>query len=109
MKNKTVILAVLFLICGMVTLSSAQTATSLKKNEVRTEIVRGKIISINAVKNEILVKENKTGTEKTIVVTLKAISSLEVNDELEVALKVGSNVAESVRKIIKTTKESGKK
>jgi hypothetical protein len=118
MKKINVILVVLFLICAVATLSFAQTATqiaqvtSAKKAEVSAEVIRGKVTSIDTAKNEITVKENKSDTEKTIAVTSKVLSSLKTNDEVQVIVKAGSNVAESVKKIVKkvaTIKKSSKK
>ena len=110
MKKITVILVALFLICAMSTLSFAKTpqATAAKKAEVSTEIFRGKIISIDTAKNEIAVKENKTGVEKTIIVDPKVISSLKVDEEVKVTLKAGSNVAASVKKLVKKTTSTKK-
>ena len=113
MKKITVILVVLLLICAMSTLSFAQTpqSTVAKKAAVNTEIIRGKIISIDTTKNEIVVKENKTGKEKTIAVDPKVISSLKVGENVKVTLKAESNIAEKVREIIKPvapTKKSSK-
>jgi predicted dinucleotide-binding enzyme len=110
MKKITVILVALLLICTMSPLSFAQTSQGrgVKKAAVNTEIIRGKIISINTAKNEIVVKENKTGTEKTIVVDPTVISSLKVDEDVKVALKAGSNVAEKVNKIVKKTTSTKK-
>ena len=103
MKKISVILVVLLLVCAVATLSFAQPpqATGAKKAEAATEIVRGKIISIDTVKNEIVVKENKTGTEKTIAVDPAVISSLKTDENVKVTLKAGNNVAEKVKEIIK--------
>jgi len=114
MRKITIILVALFLICGMTTLSFAQTSqsTGAKKAEVTTEMIKGKIISIDTAKNEIVIKENKTGTEKTIAVDPTVISSLKTDEEVKVTLKAGSNVAESVKKIVKSAtpaKKSSKK
>lgn len=106
MKKITVILFALLLICGMTILSFAQTAqvTTEKKAEIKTEAIRGKIKSIDLKKNEIVVIENKTGTEKTITVDdLKVISSLKVDEAVKVTLKEGSNIALSVKKLVKKT------
>ena len=110
MKKITVILVMLLLICAMSTLSFAQTsrATATKKVEVKTEVIKGKITSIDIVKNEIVVKENKTGTEKTIAVGPTVISSLKIDEEVKVTLKAGSNVAASVKKLIKKTTSTKK-
>ena len=103
MKKITVILVALLLICAMSPLSFAQTSQGrgVKKAAVNTEIIRGKIISINTAKNEIVVKENKTGTEKTIAVDPAVIPSLKTDENVKVTLRAGSNVAEKVKEIIK--------
>lgn len=104
MRKITVILVALIFLCGMSTLSFAQTAQvkSAKKAEVKTEVIKGKIISIDTAKNEIVVKDNKAGVEKTIAVDPKAISSLKTDEEVRIRVKEGTNVAESVREIVKT-------
>lgn len=110
MKKITVILVALLLICAMSPLSFAQTSQGrgVKKAAVNTEVIRGKIISIDTAKNEIVVKENKTGTEKTIVVDPTVISSLKVDEDVKVTLKARSNVAEKVKKIAKKTASTKK-
>ena len=107
MKKIVNILAVLFLICGMAVVSFAQTTNtaSTTKSKTSTEVIKGIITSIDTVKNEIVVKANKTGAEKTIVVDPKVISSLKIDEEVRVTLKTGSNVAEKVKKITKSSKK----
>jgi hypothetical protein len=110
MKKITVILLALLLICTMSKLSFAQKSqtTGAKKAAVNTEIIRGKIISIDTTKNEIVVRENKTGTEKTITVDPKVIASLKTDEDVKVMLKAGSNVAEQVKKLVKKTASTKK-
>ena len=110
MKKITVILVALLLMCAMSQLSFAQTSQGrgAKKAAVNTEVIRGKIISIDTAKNEIVVKENKTGTEKTITVDSKVIASLKVNEEVKVTLKEGSSIATSVKEIFKKIKSAKK-
>jgi len=105
MRKITIILVVLLLICAMSKLSFAQNSqtTSTKKAVVNTETIRGKITSIDTVKNEILVRESKTGIEKIIMVDPKVIASLKTDEDVKVTLKAGSNVAEQVRKLVKKT------
>jgi hypothetical protein len=101
----------LLLICGLSTLGFAQTAQAkaAKKPEVKTEVVRGKILSIDPAKNEIVVKDNKTGVARSIVVDPKQIGSLKVDEEIRARLKSGSNIAESVKRIVHKTHKSRKK
>jgi len=110
MRKITVILTALFLVCALTVLSSAQTAqaTGSKKPVASSEVVRGKIISIDTVKNEIVVKENKTGTEKTIAVDPKVISTLKIEENVKVTLKSGTNVAEKIKEIVKSTSSAPK-
>jgi len=105
MKKITVILVMLLLMCGMTILGFAQTSqgAGVKKAAVTAEIIRGKIISIDTAKNKIVVKENKTGTEKTIVIDPKVITTLRIDEQVKVTLKEGSNIAASVKKLVKKT------
>lgn len=105
MKKINFILMALVLVCGITALSFAQTApaTTAKKAEANTEIVRGKITSIDTTKNEIVIKE-KSGTDKTISVDPAIISTLKVDENVKVTLKAGTNVAEKVKEIVSTYK-----
>ncbi|MCX5668946.1 MAG: hypothetical protein NTX89_02330 [Candidatus Omnitrophica bacterium] len=110
MKKINIILFVLFLICGMAGLSFAQTAQAAvaKKVKVKTEVVTGKITAIDMANNTIVVNEGKAGTEKTITVDPKVISSLSANEEVKVSVKEGSNTAVSLKKIVRKTTSTKK-
>lgn len=103
MKKTTIILFALLLMCGTAILSFAQTSqvAVAKKVEVKTEVITGKIVAIDTVKNEIVIKENKTGIAKTITVDPKVISSLKTDEAVKVSLKEGTNVALSIKKLVK--------
>lgn len=101
MKKLTVILSALMLVCAMSALSFAQTAPTGKRSEAKANILRGKITSIDTTKNEIVVK-NKDGVEKTISVDAKAITTLKTDENVRIKVKEGTNVAESIREIVKT-------
>ena len=103
MKKISIILFALLLMCGTAISSFAQAShtTSANKTKVNTETVRGEIISVDMANNTIVVKEGKTGTEKTITVDSKVISSLKANEKVKVTVKKGSNVAVSVKEIVK--------
>jgi hypothetical protein len=111
MKRLIVVLFVLFLVGGMAALSFAQATqvAAAKKAEVKTEVIMGKIISIDTVKNEVVIKENKTATEKTIVVDAKVISLLKTDEAVKVSLKEGTNIALSIKKLVKKTTSTTKK
>lgn len=103
MRKIIVILVALCFLLGMSALNFAQTgkAPSPQKTEVKTDVIKGKIVSIDTAKNEIVVKISKTGIEKNIVVDPKVISSLKAGEGVRVTLKAGSNIAEHVRKLIR--------
>jgi len=100
MKKLMAISLVMFLVAGVSIPGFAQTA-AVKKTEPAVDIVRGTVASVDAAKNEIVVKENKTGESKTIMVDPSIIPTLKAEDHVKVTLKAGTNVAESVKKIVK--------
>ena len=91
----------------LVSLSSFAFAKQQKKSQPATKTVRGVVISADAVKSEIVVKDNKTGQDKTFIADPKVISTLALNEEVKVKFKEGSSNAESVIKIVnpKTNKK----
>ncbi len=60
------------------------------------EVVQGPIESINTVKNEIVVKDKISGTDKAIIVHPKVIATLQNGVVVKASLKPGSNTADSV-------------
>jgi len=112
MKKTKIILVVVFFLFAvgeLISVSPAQ-AASVKKIQ-KTETIRGKIISVDPAKNEVVVKDNKTGAEKTIAVAPKDSASLKVDEEVRITLKAGTNRAERIKKvviIVSPTKKSGK-
>jgi hypothetical protein len=110
MKKITIILFVLLLMCTTARSSFAQVphAAGAKKAKANTETIRGKVISVDTANNAIVVKENKTGVEKKITVDSTVISSLKVNEELKVTVKEGSNIATSVKEIVKKASSTKK-
>jgi hypothetical protein len=110
MKKNTIILFALFLICGTTILSFAQASqvTVAKTVKIKTEVIKGKIIAIDLAKNTIVLKEPKAGIEKTITIDSKIIRSLRENEEVKVLVKEGSDIATSVKEILKKTKSTKK-
>lgn len=113
MRKTVVLLVSLLFLCSLSTLSFAQKAQgkTAKKAESNVEIIRGKIISIDAVNNAILIRDEKTGTERTISASPQMISSLKTDEEVKIKVKLGTSTAESIKKIIrkKTTAKKHKK
>ena len=65
--------------------------------KAKAEVVKGEIVSIDAAKNEIVVKEKKANAEKKIAVDPKEISTLKQGDMVKVILKAGTNTAEKIK------------
>ena len=63
----------------------------------KADVVRGTIISVDNGKNEIVIKDSKTGAEKTILVNPGDISSLKKGEEVKAKLQSGTNKAESIK------------
>lgn len=103
MRKAIVLLISLLFLCSFSTLSFAQKAQgkTAKRAESNIEIIRGKAISIDAAKNEVVIKDEKTGAERIISVTPKIISSLKTDEEVKVTVKSGTSTAESVKEITK--------
>jgi len=99
MKKALVSLAVLITFIGLTTFCFAQ---QTKTTGSKAEVFKGKIVSIDSGKNEVVVKAHKAG-ERTIVVDPTVISSLKVDEEVKITLKPGSNIAETVVKIAQKT------
>lgn len=60
------------------------------------EVVQGSIVSLNAARNEIVVKDNATGTDKTVTVHPNVMVTLKSGTVVKASLKPGSNTADTV-------------
>lgn len=105
MKKLAIIVASIFFLGNFTSLVFAQKTHAF---EAKKEIVRGTIVSIDASKNEAVVKEKKSGSEKIISVSPKELQLLKIGEEVKVTLKSGTNMAESCKKFIKTPASSQK-
>ena len=65
------------------------------KNAIETLV--GTITSIDTAKNEVVIKEGNNGTEKSIAVDPKLISTLKVGEKVKISLKTGNKTADSVK------------
>jgi len=110
MKKIIAVVIAFFLLLGFTNFTFAQqkkhkTTEAAQEN---VEIIRGKVISVDSANKQIVVKDNKTQTDKTFVVSEKAIKKVNVGDEVKVKVKAGTNQAVSV-KIIKLIKSEPQK
>ena len=96
------------LVAGLVMISfsavgfAAEEATS-QAPKAKAEVVKGEIVTIDAAKNEITIKEKKTSAEKKVAVDPKEISTLKQGDKVKVILKEGTNTAEKIKVYKKKT------
>lgn len=100
MKKKTIIIFLVMTFMGFVALSFAQPP---KASEVKTQTIRGEIVSIDTANNQIVIKEANTGVQKTIVAEPKTIASLKVGERIKAEVKAGSSKAENI-KVVKPKK-----
>lgn len=61
------------------------------------ESVTGQIISIDKDKMEVVLRDMKTGMDKTIIVKSNMLSSLKTGEEVTVMLGQGTNIATAVK------------
>jgi len=80
---------------GVSLVSFAQTPVTAPKHQFK-DAVKGKIISIDEAKKEIVVKSTKTQKERTVTVTDEQLKQVKVGDSVKVTLQAGKNVAESI-------------
>ena len=60
------------------------------------EIVQAPVQSVDASKNEIVVKDNQSGAGRTVIVHPKIISTLHKGSVVKVSLKPGTNTADTL-------------
>lgn len=74
------------------------TMVGFAKEAVKKEtVVKGEIVSINTATNEVVIKDTKTNTEKTIMVSPKEIATLKKGEQVKAFLKEGTNTAEKIK------------
>ncbi|MBF0521611.1 MAG: hypothetical protein HQL24_00990 [Candidatus Omnitrophica bacterium] len=108
MKKFLVILVAAIFMAGVANVSFAQVKHPKKAVAPTVEKTKGTIVSIDAAKKEIVVKDAKSGESKTFVVDEKVLATLAADQKVKITTKVGSNVAESV-KVMKEEKAMKKK
>ncbi len=104
-KTIAMVVALLFLL-GFTSFTFAQEKKpkATKATQENVEIIKGKVVSVDQVKREIVVKDNKTQADRSFAVSEKAIKVVKVGDEVKVKVKIGGTQAESV-KIVKSEVE----
>jgi Ni,Fe-hydrogenase maturation factor len=77
--------------------AQAETVKTEQKAASNTERIKGIIISIDAAKNTVVIKDEANNKDKVIIVDAKTIGSLKVGEKVKVRLEAGTNKAESVK------------
>ena len=111
MKESVLTAVTLIAFASLSTLASAQMMKPKKPNAAApaaapkpaapkptAQTVEGKVVSLDLAKNEVVIKDNKTGLNKIISASLRSLSALKAGDEVKITLKAGStNTADSVK------------
>lgn len=63
------------------------------------EFIRGRIISINVKKNEIVIEQDQTHDKRTFVVSAERIPYFKIDDHVKIWVKPGENTAQDIQKI----------
>jgi hypothetical protein len=71
----------------------------------KVQVVKGEIVTVNTAKNEVVIKDQATGKDKTITVSSNDIGTLTVGEKVRVKFNPETNVAESVKKIVHNKKK----
>lgn len=103
-KLFVIVMAVLFM--AVVVGPTFAQGTKSKTASAATDIIRGTVVSVDPVKKEIVVKIQKTGEDKSFIISEKAIAALKAGVEVKITVKAGTDTVEKV-KIIKS--EANKK
>jgi hypothetical protein len=99
MKKAFAVIAAVCFVSNMVIPAFAETAQHKKQAAAvpGIEVTHGSIVSVDTVKKEIVVKDEKTGKDKAFTVSEKAVAAVKVGDKVKVKAKEGSNAAENVK------------
>ena len=101
------IVAVLFLV-GVVACAHAQEkAPAATKSMLET--IKGKIVSIDLVKEEVVIKSSKTGMEKKLKASQSDIAALKVGEMVKAKFKPGSSTVDSIKEYKELTQKGTKK
>ena len=66
------------------TVAQAKSLKTAKPAKEKTEIITGKVVSVDKAAKTIIVKDNKTQVEKSFVVSEKAVTTVKVGNEVKI-------------------------
>ncbi len=98
MKKLIVILVALIAFASFTTFGFA------KGGKAKAGVVKGEIVSIDTVKNELTIKSAKTGEQKTIGADATLLSTLKAGDNVKITLKAGETNAAEIVKVVPKVK-----
>ena len=102
-KGIAILVAGLFLTMSVPVGFARAEGVKAEKKAASAEVVKGAIVSIDVAKGEVVIKDEVSGTDKTISVDAKTTGSLQVGERVKAKVTAGTNKAESVKKIKKSS------
>ena len=91
-----IILAVIF-VAGVATPSFAAKASSKKESGEKYDRIVAEVVTLDVAAKTIVVKEEATGSSRTVTISAKAAAELKVGDRVRIKLKAGTNESAGVR------------
>lgn len=108
MKKMTAVLMTMMLLALPASMSFAQTGKVKAEKKAAIEIVKGEVVSIDAAKSEVVIKDEATSSEKTLTVENKdQLTALKVGDKVKARVKAGTTTAENV--VVKSDRKKSHK
>jgi hypothetical protein len=99
MKKTIAVVVALSFLLGFTNFTFAQEKKhkATKATQENVEIIRGKVVSVDQANKQIVVKDNKTQTDRSFTVSEKVIKVVKVGDGVKVKVRIGGTQAESVK------------
>ncbi len=105
MRKMTAILMTAMFLAMPVAMSFAQGEKAQVEKKATHESIKGIVVSVDAAKGEVVIKDDVTGADKTVTLDNKdELAALKAGDKVKARLKAGTTVAESISKVKKTHK-----
>ena len=108
MKIKTIMLLAAACLFGFTNLIFSQEQVSPETsrdtadtsgNQDNLEYIRGRVVSIDDKKNEIVIEQDLTHDKRTFVVPAERLSYFTINDHVKIWVKPGENTVQDIQKI----------
>ena len=105
MKKMTAILMTAAFLALPLTMSVAQAETAKVEKKATHDIIKGVVVSLDATKGEVVIKDEASATDKTVTgVKKEELAELKVGDRVKAKVNAGTAEAVSVAKMKKSHK-----